>query len=101
MYPLRFKPIFKPYVWGGRRLATILGKDLPRGDTAAESWEICDRDADQSVVAVGPLAGKTLRELMIHHPRDLLGRHADVARFPQLFKFLDAQQPLSVQVHPN
>ena len=101
MYPLRFKPIFKPYVWGGRRLATVLGKDLPNGDAAAESWEICDRDSDQSVVAVGPLAGTTLRELLIHHTRELLGRHAVLARFPLLFKFLDANQPLSVQVHPN
>jgi mannose-6-phosphate isomerase len=101
MYPLRFKPIFKPYVWGGRRLATVLGKELPGGQAAAESWEICDRDADQSVVAVGPLAGKTLRELITQHAAELLGRHALVPRFPLLFKFLDAREPLSVQVHPN
>src|SRR5262245_39526391 len=62
MYPLRFKPILKSYVWGGRRLATVLGKELPRGGVVAESWEISDRDNDQSVVANGPLSGKTLRE---------------------------------------
>jgi len=82
-------------------LATVLGKDLPPDEIVAESWEICDRQADQSVVANGPLAGKTLHELITTWPERLLGRHASASRFPLLFKFLDAHQPLSVQVHPN
>jgi mannose-6-phosphate isomerase len=82
-------------------LATSLGKELPAGGIVAESWEICDRQADQSVVAAGPLASTTLRELLTRDPRGVMGRHASLARFPLLFKFLDAHQPLSVQVHPN
>ncbi len=101
LYPLRFQPILKRYLWGGRRLATALGKPLGEGNDYAESWEICDRDADQSVVAAGPLAGTTLGELMAKRGEELLGRHAPQPRFPLLFKFLDAQKTLSVQVHPD
>lgn len=82
-------------------MATVLGKDLPPEGVLAESWEICDRQADQSVVANGPLAGTTLRELITAYSSQLLGRHAGASRFPLLFKFLDAREPLSVQVHPN
>lgn len=101
LYPLRFQPILKRYLWGGRRLASALGKPLGEGNDYAESWEICDRDSDQSVVAAGPLAGTTLSELMAKRGEELLGRHAPQTRFPLLFKFLDAQKTLSVQVHPD
>ena len=60
LYPLRFRPVFRRYIWGGRRLATQLGKPLGPGDDYAESWEICDRGRDQSVVEGGPLAGLSL-----------------------------------------
>ena len=63
--------------------------------------ELVDRGDDQSVVAAGPLAGQTLGSLVLHHGRDLLGRHAPLAAFPLLFKFLDACRDLSVQVHPD
>ena len=100
LYPLRFQPILRRYLWGGRRLES-LGKQLgPEGDYA-ESWEIVDRGADQSVVAAGPLAGGTLGALMREFGRPLLGRHAAHERFPLLFKFLDAQHRLSLQVHPD
>ncbi len=72
----------------------------PEGDYA-ESWEICDRGRDQSVVAGGPLAGATLAELVAARGADLFGRHHPQARFPLLMKFLDAARDLSVQVHPN
>lgn len=99
LYPLRFHPILRRYLWGGRRLAE-LGK--PIGDEpCAESWEICDRADDQSVVAEGPLAGATLHELMVERGSEILGRHAPLPRFPLLVKFLDTQLPLSVQVHPD
>ncbi|HVX61356.1 MAG TPA: type I phosphomannose isomerase catalytic subunit [Pirellulales bacterium] len=101
LYPLRFEPIFKRYLWGGRRLASALGKLIGDGGDYAESWEICDREAERSVVAEGPLAGITLSELMSTHGKALLGRHAPQPRFPLLFKFLDAQKTLSVQVHPD
>jgi mannose-6-phosphate isomerase len=101
LYPLRFRPIFRQYIWGGRRLETVLGKTLGPGDRYAESWEICDHDADQSVVESGPLAGTTLHDLVSHHGAALLGRHHPQPRFPLLWKFLDAAQTLSVQVHPD
>lgn len=99
--PLRFQPLFKEYVWGGRRLGTVLGKPIGDGDRYAESWEIVDHGADQSIVAEGPLAGRTLHELVTDHGPELLGRHHPQPQFPLLLKFLDAQLTLSVQVHPN
>ena len=101
LYPLRFGPIFRRYLWGGRRLATVLGKSIGEGDDYAESWEIVDRGEDQSRLLAGPLAGKTLGELVGSHGEEIFGRHHPQKRFPLLFKLLDAHQKLSVQVHPN
>lgn len=101
MHPLPLTPLYRRYIWGGRRFATTLGRPLPPGDDFAESWELVDRGSDQSVVAAGPLAGKTLGELVRQQGRDLLGRHAPRSSFPLLFKFLDACRDLSVQVHPD
>ncbi|MCA9241145.1 MAG: class I mannose-6-phosphate isomerase [Planctomycetales bacterium] len=97
---LQFEPLFKRYLWGGRRLASVLGKAIGEED-AAESWEVVDHGQDQSVVSAGPLAGKTLHEIVTEHPRELFGRHAPQTQFPLLLKYLDAQRTLSVQVHPN
>jgi mannose-6-phosphate isomerase len=99
--PLRFRPIFKEYVWGGRRLGSVLGKPIGAADRYAESWEIVDHGTDQSIVADGPLAGTTLHELVAQHGAELFGRHHPQGQFPLLLKFLDAQLTLSVQVHPN
>ncbi len=101
LYPLRFEPVLKRYLWGGRRLQTVLGKLLPPGDDYAESWEIADHPAGQSVVAAGSLKGCTLNELVKSHGAELLGKHTPQPRFPLLFKLLDAQTVLSVQVHPT
>src|SRR5262249_37088285 len=101
LYPLTFKPIFKTRPWGGRNIEKLYGKALPTTDPVGESWEISDRPPDVSVVATGPLAGKDLRWLMAHHRRDVLGPSAAPAGpFPLLLKILDAEQTLSVQVHP-
>jgi mannose-6-phosphate isomerase len=100
-HPLRFQPLFRRYLWGGRRLGTQLGKAIGAGDDYAESWEIVDHGEDQSVVVAGPLAGRTLRELVAHHNADLFGRFAPQYQFPLLFKFLDCCRDLSLQVHPN
>jgi mannose-6-phosphate isomerase len=99
--PLRFKPILRQHLWGGRRLGTALGKPIGTGDDYAESWEVVDHGDDQSVVADGPLAGAKLHELVIRSGDDLFGRHHPQPQFPLLFKFLDCNQTLSVQVHPN
>jgi mannose-6-phosphate isomerase len=101
LYPLRFEPILRRYIWGGRRLETVLGKRLGGGEDYAESWEICDHGADQSVVTAGPLAGTRLCDLVSQRGDELLGRNSPQARFPLLFKFIDAHKPLSVQVHPD
>ncbi|TWU20817.1 type I phosphomannose isomerase catalytic subunit [Bythopirellula polymerisocia] len=100
-YPLRFEPLFRQYLWGGRRLATMLNKQLGQGDDYAESWEIVDHGEDQSVVAYGPTRGLTLHKLVANHPEELFGHHANQTQFPLLFKFLDCNRTLSVQVHPN
>lgn len=101
LYPLRFEPIFRRYLWGGRKLGDVLHKPIgPEGDYA-ESWEICDRDSDQSIVAAGPLRGATLHYLVAAHGKALLGMHHSQKSFPLLLKFLDCQRRLSVQVHPS
>jgi mannose-6-phosphate isomerase len=101
LYPLRFRPLFRRYIWGNRRLATQLGKAIGPENDYAESWEICDHNEDQSVVEAGPLAGASLGALVRTRGAELLGRHHGQPRFPLLVKFLDAAAPLSVQVHPN
>jgi mannose-6-phosphate isomerase len=100
-YPLRFAPLFRRYLWGGRRLGTMLGKAIGEGDDYAESWEVVDHGDDQSVVSAGPLKGTTLNEIVDKHGSELFGRHAPQNQFPLLFKFLDCNRTLSVQVHPN
>ncbi len=87
-------------VWGGRRLADLLGKTLPTSEPYGESWELSDHPLHHSVLATGPKAGQTLRSLMEQHADALLGR-APAEVFPWLVKFLDADDWLSVQVHPD
>jgi mannose-6-phosphate isomerase len=101
LYPLSFKPIFKTRPWGGHNIDKLYGKSLATTEPVGESWEISDRPPDVSVIANGPLAGKDLRWLMEHHRRDVLGANAATSGpFPLLVKILDAEQTLSVQVHP-
>jgi len=102
MNPLRFIPLYMERVWGGRELATRLGRTLPGTQPIGESWEIVDRTDEQSVVASGPWQGQTLHELWTSQRAEVFGpRHAQAgARFPLLCKILDARDRLSVQVHP-
>jgi len=101
LYPFTFHPIFKERVWGGRNLERLYHKPLPPKVPIGESWEISDRPGDVSTIADGPLAGKDLHWLMENHERELLGgAKAQHGRFPLLIKILDAQQKLSLQVHP-
>ena len=100
--PLFFEPIFRSYLWGGRRLETSLKKPIPGSGIWAESWEIVDHGSDQSVVRNGDWEGWTLRELIEAFPQEILGPAAkNDATFPLLLKYLDCQQVLSVQVHPD
>ncbi len=101
LYPLTFKPIFKERVWGGRNIERLYDKPLPPDVPIGESWEITDRPEGVSVIADGPLAGRDLRWLMENHAAELLGSAKPLSgRFPLLVKILDAEQKLSVQVHP-
>jgi mannose-6-phosphate isomerase len=98
--PLTFQPIFIERMWGGRRLESEFHKKLPPQKRIGESWEIVDRSEAQSVVASGPLRGKTLHELWKQHREEIFGDVPDTPRFPLLIKILDAQEKLSLQVHP-
>lgn len=101
LYPFLFEPRFKERVWGGRKLEQLYHKALPPEVPIGESWEITDRPGDVSVIGNGPLAGQTLRGLMEQHRDALLGTTpAPGGRFPLLVKILDAQDKLSLQVHP-
>jgi len=100
--PLIFEPILKPRIWGGQRLASLLGKSLPSEVAIGESWEVADLEDDQSIVSRGPAAGQTLGALVRQWGRDILGSAALFeGRFPLLIKYLDAREHLSVQVHPD
>lgn len=102
LYPLRFEPIFKTALWGGRRLPNYLNRTAPHADAIGEAWVLSDVDGSPSRVLDGPLAGATLRELLARDSERVVGAaKAPQGRFPLLLKFLDAQQELSVQVHPN
>ena len=101
LYPFTFRPIFKERIWGGRSLERLYGKKIPASVPIGESWEISDRPGDESVIANGPLRGKTLRWLMEQCPTELLGPLSPMpSRFPLLIKIIDAQATLSLQVHP-
>jgi len=102
LYPLRFEPIFTTNLWGGRRLPAYLNRTVGHDDPIGEAWVLSDVDGSPSRVADGPLAGRTLRELMAADPARIVGAaKTPQGRFPLLLKFLDARQELSVQVHPN
>ena len=98
--PLTFEPIFQERMWGGRRLESEFHKELPPQKRIGESWEIVDRTEAQSVVANGPLRGSTLHELWTRHREEIFGEVPETPRFPLLIKIIDAQEKLSLQVHP-
>jgi mannose-6-phosphate isomerase len=87
-------------MWGGRRLESEFHKKLPPQKRIGESWEIVDRTEAQSVVANGPLRGRTLHDLWTRHRKEIFGEVPDTPRFPLLIKIIDAEQKLSLQVHP-
>lgn len=101
MPPLFFPPILKRIRWGGRRLESLLGKPIGPETDYAESWEVVDHGADQSTMDAGEFAGWTLARFVKERNRELFGRHAGRTQFPLLVKFLDANDRLSLQVHPN
>jgi mannose-6-phosphate isomerase len=117
LYPLIFRPRFVEKIWGGRKLETVLSKQIPPDKQIGESWELYDfppgvveksSDWVSASVSNGPLAGKSLHALLREYGTDIHGdvpllpvRDSDVGQFPILIKYLDAKEDLSVQVHPD
>lgn len=102
MEPITFSPLYMERVWGGRELERVYGRRLPDANTPfGESWEIVDRENEQSVVDSGPLAGLSLHDLWTMKRGEVFGAENHPAeRFPLLIKVLDARADLSIQVHP-
>ncbi len=102
-YPIKFNPILKEKIWGGKKLKNILHKETNRDDLG-ESWEISGVEGNISVVANGELKGFSLKDLLEEYKDKILGKKIYEefdADFPLLIKFIDANTNLSVQLHPN
>lgn len=102
LYPLRFAPILKQKVWGGEKLSKLFGKDSQ--DKTGESWEISAVDGDVSQVINGTLSGTSLKQLISTYEHQIVGKRVFDKfglNFPLLFKFIDAAQDLSIQLHPD
>lgn len=104
LYPLKFTPIYKDKIWGGNKIKTLLNKDFGDLPNCGESWEISGVDGNISVVSNGYLAGNTLEELLEVYMGDVVGDQIFEnfgIEFPLLIKFIDANDDLSIQVHPD
>ena len=99
---LKLHAAYKDYLWGGTKLITDFGKTDYDKDKMAESWELsCHKDGS-SLVENGPFAGKTLPEVIAEKGRKILGSACErFEDFPVLIKLIDAQDNLSIQVHPD
>ena len=104
LYPLKFKTIYKDKLWGGQKIKTVLGKDYGDLPNCGETWEISGVPGNVSVVSSGPLAGNSLNELIDQYGPALMGNKVSEQfgkEFPLLVKFIDANDDLSIQVHPD
>lgn len=110
LYPLTFTPLFKDKIWGGHKIKSILGKDFPPGPdggalpNCGETWEISGVPGNVSVVREGGLVGESLQAVLEKYKEELVGKHVYERygnEFPLLVKFIDANDDLSIQVHPN
>ena len=103
LYPLKFSPILKDKIWGGTKLKSLFNKSAET-DKLGESWELSGYEGDESVVTNGYLAGNNLTELIEIYMGELIGDtifDEYGLAFPLLFKLIDANENLSIQVHPN
>lgn len=100
-YPLFLNPIYKKTLWGGRNLERLYGRKLPEGKIG-ESWEAACHNDDISSISNGEFKGTTLLEIMNIYKEDFIGtNYIECDKFPLLVKFIDANDKLSVQVHPD
>lgn len=101
MYPIQFYPIYKEMLWGGQKMAAVLGRELPYTHTG-ESWDISCRPNEMGVVSNGPLAGRRFQDILDEDRKKYLGRAlSGQEEFSLLVKIIDANDNLSVQVHPD
>jgi mannose-6-phosphate isomerase len=103
-YPLKFHPILKEKIWGGQKITNELNKDTTGLENCGETWEISGVPGNISVVSNGPLTGTPLPDLIDQYQGDLVGEKVyqkEGNNFPLLVKFIDANQDLSIQVHPD
>jgi len=104
LYPLKFKTIYKDKIWGGQKIRTYLHKDFGALPNCGETWEISGVKSDVSVVENGSLDGESLADLLVNYKDELVGKkvydHFGNI-FPLLVKFIDANEDLSIQVHPD
>lgn len=104
LYPLTFTPIFKDKIWGGHKIKSVLGKDSAPLPNCGETWEVSGVPGNVSVVNEGALVGETLQAVLEKYKEQLVGKHVYEKygnEFPLLVKFIDANDDLSIQVHPN
>lgn len=104
LYPLKFKTIYKDKIWGGQKIKTYLHKDFGDLPNCGETWEISGVKSDVSVVENGALQGQSLAALLEEHKEALVGKAVYERfgnEFPLLVKFIDANEDLSIQVHPD
>ena len=104
LYPLKFTPIYKDKIWGGDKIKTVLNKDFGDLPNCGESWELSGVEGNVSVVSNGYMEGNTLEELIEVYMGDLVGDQVFETfgvEFPLLIKFIDANDDLSIQVHPD
>lgn len=102
-YPIKFRPILKDKIWGGEKLKSVLNKESSLNNIG-ESWELSSVDGDISEVSNGKLEGSLLTDLIEKHKGNLVGNDVYQQfgnKFPLLFKFIDAKENLSIQLHPN
>ncbi|WP_439183581.1 type I phosphomannose isomerase catalytic subunit [Carboxylicivirga taeanensis] len=104
LYPLKFNPILKEMIWGGKKIPQKLNVDVDEDVKIGENFAVSGLKSDQSVVNNGPLAGKNMMELIETYKGDFLGTKVYQqfgSNFPLLIKYIDANDDLSIQVHPN
>ncbi len=104
LYPLKFTPLFKDKIWGGDKIRTSLGLDFGKLPNCGEAWVLSGVEGNQTRVSNGFLAGNELNEILEIYMDDLVGEKAfDTygVEFPLLIKFIDANDYLSIQVHPD
>ncbi len=104
LYPFRFKTIFKEKIWGGEKIKTVLGKNYGSYRNCGEAWEISGVAGDTSEITNGTLRGKLLTDLISVYRDQIVGNAVFEkfgCKFPLLVKFIDANDDLSIQVHPG